>query len=71
MPEALCDLQDNTFLTTFRDSQTREIEFTYPSTKGPRHFQIRVIPEKAPDGCVKTVVGVTRDITERKHLMGR
>ncbi len=67
MPEALCDLLDKTYLAVFREGQAQEIEFTYPSTQGPIHFHMRVVPEKAPGGAVLTAVGISRDVTEQKQ----
>ncbi len=64
MPEALCNLWDEAFLAVFRDYQPQEREFVFTSTSGPRHYQMRVVPEKASDGSVETAVGITRDITD-------
>ena len=67
MPEELCDLWDKTFSAVFRDKQSQEIEFAYPATKGPIHYQMRIVPEEAPDGTVSTAVGICRDVTEHKQ----
>lgn len=66
MPEALCDLWDRTFLNVFREGRPQDIEFSYPSFERLRDLQMRVAPEKAPDGTVLTAVGITRDITAQK-----
>ena len=33
---------------------------------GPRYFESRILPEFAADGSVETVLGINRDITDRK-----
>ncbi len=40
-------------------------EFSYPTRAGETHWQIRMIPEFAPDGSVQSVLAIGLDITER------
>jgi PAS domain S-box-containing protein len=44
---------------------TRDLTFDTP--KGERHFESRLVPEGGTDGVTKSVLVVTRDITDRKH----
>ncbi len=67
IPEDLCGLWDKTFLDVFRNKQSQEIKFAYPSKKGLRYFQMRVVPEKGTDGSFLTIVGFSKDITEQKE----
>jgi len=68
MPEDLCDLWDRVFLQAFESGDPRETEFTYTGAQGPRYYQLRIVPERAPDGGVNTVVGIARDITDEKKM---
>lgn len=43
------------------------IEFDAPSPTGIRSYQAHIVPEYARDGSVEFVLGVTRDITDRKQ----
>jgi PAS domain S-box-containing protein len=67
MPEHLCNLWDRVFSRAFEDGGPQQAEFTYTGTQGPRHYQMRIEPEKGPDGAVHTAVGITRDITGRRE----
>ena len=42
------------------------IEFTFSTPAGPRHFESRVVPEFARDGTIQSLLGITRDVTDRR-----
>ncbi len=42
-------------------------EFTFNTPKGERYFESRLVPELGADGSAKSVLAVTRDITDRKR----
>jgi PAS domain S-box-containing protein len=42
-------------------------DLTFDTPKGERHFESRLVPEGGTDGVTKSVLVVTRDITDRKH----
>lgn len=44
----------------------QEVEQSVPTPSGLRHFQTRIVPERNPDGCIVSLLAITRDITERK-----
>jgi len=48
-----------------RTGQPAEVHFTLPDPDGPRWQEARVVPEFAPDGRVASVLGLSRDITDR------
>jgi signal transduction histidine kinase len=66
-PPELCDLWEITYRRTFETQEPQEIEFTFESAEGPRNLSMSVVPELSEDGSVETIMGITRDITERKR----
>lgn len=51
------------------DSQEpAEEEHELPTMGGPRHFLTRVVPERGPDGVIRTVLSTSHDITQLKSL---
>ena len=67
MPEEIYGQWLDTIEEVFETGEERQIEFSYPSPGGTRWFSSRVAPEIGPDGRVTTVLGITRDITDRKQ----
>ena len=67
MPESLCVLWERVFSRAFESGMPQEVEFTYTGTRGPCHYQMRVVPEPGVEGEITTAVGVTRDITLRRQ----
>jgi PAS domain S-box-containing protein len=51
----------------FSTGQTTMKEFTFNTVKGERHFESRLVPELGTDGSTKSVLAVTRDITDRRR----
>ncbi|QJR34053.1 PAS domain-containing sensor histidine kinase [Gemmatimonas groenlandica] len=43
------------------------MEFTFASPSGPRHFESRFVPEWSRDGTMQFLLGITRDVTERRQ----
>ena len=42
------------------------MEFTFETPMGTRHFESRFVPERGADGRVRSLLGITRDVTERR-----
>ena len=42
------------------------IEFTFDTPAGTRHFETRLVPEVGADGVAGSLLGITRDVTERR-----
>ena len=68
MPTALCTLWDDALRRVFDQGVPGSIEFAYQSPTGLRHFEARLVPEFDADGSVEFALGVTLDVTERKHF---
>ncbi len=59
---------DEAIKQTFETGWQQEVEYEYDSPRGSISVSLRLKPEFAPDGTVESVIGVSRDITERKRL---
>jgi PAS domain S-box-containing protein len=55
----------------FEQGYPNMVEAVWPTTKGDRIFEIRHIPELGERGKVVSVIGIARDITERKQAEER
>ncbi len=52
--------------SVFVTAQERIVEFNFPTPSGMKCYQSRIVPEFNPDGSVGSVLGVSRDISDRK-----
>ena len=50
----------------FKTGKPAKLEFTLPTAEGEIVLDCKIVPELVEDGEVKTVVAISRDITERK-----
>lgn len=64
IPEELSRVWRSHVATVFATKQPTSYEFIYPTTKGDRYYQMRLVPEFAADGSVETVLTISRDLTE-------
>ncbi len=51
----------------FEHDQPRTVELDFPSRLGMRRTQVKLMPERGPEGRVETVLAIARDITELKQ----
>lgn len=57
-----------TLQAAFQTGQTQIDEFSFLAADGTTHFyQIQVVPELTKDGCVGSILTVSRDLTRRKQ----
>ena len=61
------DAQRRRIQAVFDAGEPNETEVTWPSPAGRRTFSSRLFPEFDPNGEVSSVLGIARDITERKR----
>ncbi|MCS6865257.1 MAG: PAS domain S-box protein [Gemmataceae bacterium] len=66
MPPELCDYWDRLMKAVFQEGRPQVGEFTFPSPNGPRHFEIKLVPEPNRDGSIATILGVAIDVTVRR-----
>lgn len=63
-PEAL----DRPIMEVFASGEPRTAEATVSTPNGDRYVEARLVPEFGPDGQVKTVLTIARDLTHRKQI---
>lgn len=66
MPESLVTSWDKALHQVFLTGEEQTIEFDLMTVNGMCYFQSRIVPEFAQNGEVQTLLGVTRDITDRR-----
>ena len=67
MPQELVAKWDEALTDVLATGVERSIEFDFPTASGIQSFQSRIVPEWTRDGTIRSLLGVTRDITERKR----
>lgn len=53
----------------FTSGQPERLEFDYPGPDGLRHWESLVVLEPLPPGAAPTALVISRDITERRHML--
>jgi len=67
MPDALVAEWEAVLRHVFTTGQAVTFDFEFPSSRGPLYYEARLTPERAADGAIQSVFGVSRDITARKR----
>lgn len=67
MPSELGTFWRESVQSVFVTGQEQIVEFNFPTPSGMKCYQSRIVPEFNPDGTVGSVLGVSRDITDRKR----
>jgi PAS domain S-box-containing protein len=65
MPSELIEAWDAALRRVFATGKPERLEFTIPAPDGTRHFDCRLVPERAPGGTTPSVLSVARDVTDR------
>ncbi|NJL84353.1 MAG: response regulator [Chloroflexaceae bacterium] len=72
LPQAACYQWQTTLSQVARTSREQTLILTLPAPDGQEcSYQVRVVPELAPDGSVESVLSVARDFSEQKQLFAR
>jgi two-component system sporulation sensor kinase A len=66
MPTELCKLWNDTFYRAKTSRKAQEVEFDFKTPKGLKTFNLRIVPEFSETGSLRSYIGISRDITERK-----
>jgi PAS domain S-box-containing protein len=53
--------------SVFSDGTSRQFEFEFETPRGTAYFESRAVPELDEEGRVVSVLGITRDITDRRE----
>ena len=67
-PEELCALWEEKIMQVFATGEPCQVEFAWNSVAGPTYLDWQLTPEHDAEDRVFSVLGVSRDITERKQL---
>lgn len=67
LPESLCERWEAATAAAREDGLAQDLEFTYTSHRGPRHYCGRFVPEYGAAGGVSCVLGVLHDTTEQRR----
>ena len=67
VPEPFAATWNERFGQVLKTGARLDVEDVFPTPEGIRYFHTRIIPERAPDGSVCSLLSVARDITERKR----
>ncbi|MFH1914656.1 MAG: PAS domain S-box protein [Pseudomonadota bacterium] len=67
-PESNCRLWRDAIETVFETRKPLEREFTFESRRGPVIFNWRLIPEFDAGGDIRSVLSISRDITEHRRV---
>jgi two-component system cell cycle sensor histidine kinase/response regulator CckA len=69
-PPEVCDLSERMLSQAFATGRMQEVEYDFPSARGRRRLQARLVPEPpgARDSHAPTVLVITRDVTEQQQL---
>ncbi len=68
VPQEIYKCWEENFRKIFATGQEMLVEFDFPSPSGRRYYQSRMVPELDRDGTVKTILGISRDVTEYKQV---
>jgi two-component system, cell cycle sensor histidine kinase and response regulator CckA len=71
LPESLVDQWEMAVRSVQQMGEGMTIEQEFPIQGALRYYQTRFVPEFGSEGSVETVLGITRDITEQKHLQAK
>jgi len=65
-PDHLCAMWEESIDAVFTTSETQSVEFEVDLVNGKKYLQLKLCPEFSAAGDVKSVIGISRDITERR-----
>ena len=68
MSEEIYSIWYDSLQQVFTTGSERTMEFKFPTLKGSRWYQSRLVPEFASDGSVETVLNIARDVTDYKQV---
>jgi len=66
MPAELCSFWAEHLKKVFSTCQSDKFEFEFQATNGLRYYQSYIVPEFYVDGSVKSILSLTRDITDQR-----
>lgn len=64
MPEPLVELWETALQRVFETGEASTLEFEFATPGGPAHFEARLVPERGRNGRVRSILCISRDVTE-------
>jgi diguanylate cyclase (GGDEF)-like protein/PAS domain S-box-containing protein len=68
LPARIRDSLEGAVRLALQSGETQTVEFLFQGPRGERYYQARLAPEKGPDGRPLSVLGISRDVTDRKRM---
>ena len=68
IPEDLTGALSAALRRALDTGDTQAIDFAFAGPRGERHYHARIAPERGRDGRPVSVIGISRDITERRRF---
>jgi PAS domain S-box-containing protein len=66
-PREQAEFVDRSLRRVLETGREQQVEQSFPTPSGLRHFQTRIVPELGPSGRIESLLAISRDITERKR----
>jgi PAS domain S-box-containing protein len=66
-PRAQAEFVELSLRTALETGEEQEVEQSFPLPSGAKHFLTRIVPERDEQGRIRSLLAITRDITERKQ----
>ncbi|MEI6510383.1 MAG: PAS domain-containing protein, partial [bacterium] len=67
-PRAQAEFVEHSLRTALETGEEQEVEQSYPLPSGIKHFLTRIVPERDEQGRIRSLLAITRDITDRKQV---
>ncbi len=71
LDDKLCSLSEEHILRVFETGEPSDAVFEWKNEDGPRIYDWHVYPEFGPDRSVRSVLGISYDVTDRKRAEER
>lgn len=69
LPPALAAAWDGALQRVLASGQPERVDVDLLASDGARYFDCRFVPERDPDGIIRSVLGVTRDVTDKARVL--
>ncbi len=66
MSSELIEPWDAALRRVFVSGRPEELELAFTAPEGTRHFDCRLVPEFGPEGAIRSVLSVARDVTDKR-----
>ncbi|MCX5976840.1 MAG: PAS domain-containing protein, partial [Coprothermobacterota bacterium] len=67
-PRAQAEFMELSLRKALETGEEQEVEQSLPLPSGIKHYLTRIVPERDEQGRIRSLLAITRDITERKQV---